>query len=76
MSAVVVTLKTCVVMEDIHDSKKDHGNCHCTEKKNKTKQNKNKKTNFIMKTLLIKRNELTGMNIESSLHVCGIAHCT
>ena len=35
-----------------------------------------KKTYFIMKTLLIKRNELTGMNIESSLHsaVLPIAH--
>ena len=31
---------------------------------------------YFVKTLLIKNNAPTGVNIEPSLCVCGIAHCT
>ena len=59
----------------MHVLKKDYENLNRIGKKKTKKKN----MYFIMKTLLIKKkkkNALTGINIEPSLYVCGIAHCT
>ena len=66
-----VVLKTgCVIdhWKDIHVLKKEHKSCNRNGKKNV----------FHHENIAYQKKRTypaTGMNIESSLHVCGIAHC-